>query len=174
MGKIGVFNHLTLDGFFAGPKGEIDWFKFIKRDSEWDVYTLARAQSESTLMYGRTTYEMMRGFWTTPEAIKMFPDMARVVNHSPKIVFSRTLLSVEEGPNWKNITLLHDINPEEIRKLKEKQNMTILEAERNLRELSMSDKDDNTTRHYKDLYKAIENSDFDTLDSLLEDENGNR
>ncbi len=29
MGKIGVFNHATVDGFFAGPRGEIDRFKLV-------------------------------------------------------------------------------------------------------------------------------------------------
>ncbi len=31
MKKISVFNHVTVDGFFAGPNGEIDWFKEIKK-----------------------------------------------------------------------------------------------------------------------------------------------
>ena len=31
MRKISVFNHVTVDGFFSGPQGEIDWFKLIKR-----------------------------------------------------------------------------------------------------------------------------------------------
>jgi dihydrofolate reductase len=43
--------------------------------------------------------------------------MARVVNHSPKIVFSKKLKSVEEGPNWKNVRLLHEIEPVGIREL---------------------------------------------------------
>jgi len=34
MRKITVFNHATVDGFFAGPNGEIDWFKVIKKDEE--------------------------------------------------------------------------------------------------------------------------------------------
>ena len=29
MRPIGVFIHITLDGFFAGTNGEIDWFKVI-------------------------------------------------------------------------------------------------------------------------------------------------
>jgi dihydrofolate reductase len=52
--------------------------------------------------------------------------MARVMNTSPKIVFSKTLRSVEEGPNWKNIRILDEIRPKEILKLKEKEDITIL------------------------------------------------
>ncbi len=126
MRKISVFNHVTVDGFFAGPNGEIDWFKVIKKDDEWEKYTHGQAKSGSALIFGHTTYEMMKSYWPTPDAIKNDPDMARVVNHGPKIVFSKMLESVEEGPNWKNISLLHEIKPEEILKLKEKVDMKIL------------------------------------------------
>jgi dihydrofolate reductase len=126
MRKISVFNHVTVDGFFAGPNGEIDWFKVIKKDDEWEKYTHGQAKSGSTLMFGHTTYEMMKGYWPTPDAIKNDPGMAEVVNNNPKIVISKTLESVEEGPNWKNIRILHEIRPEEILKLKEKEDITIM------------------------------------------------
>jgi dihydrofolate reductase len=126
MRKITIFNHMTFDGFFAGPNGEIDWFKLIKKDDEYDRYIHQQSESGHTLIFGHTTYEMMKSYWPTPEAIKSDPGMAQVVNNSPKIVFSKTLQSVEEGPNWKNIKLFHEIKQEEIRKLKEKEDMTIL------------------------------------------------
>ncbi len=126
MKKISVFNHVTADGFFAGPNGEIDWFKVIKKDNEWDAYTHRNARAGDTLVFGNITYEMMKNYWPTPDAIKSDPGMARVVNESPKVVFSSSLGNVEEGPHWKNIRLFHKINPDEIRKLKEKQDMTIL------------------------------------------------
>ncbi len=126
MKKITVFNHVTVDGFFAGPHGEIDWFMLIKIDDEWNKYTHRQSKSGNTLIFGHTTYEMMKSYWPTPDAIKNDPNMAKVVNNSPKIVFSKTLQSVEEGPNWKNITLFHEIKPEEILKLKEERDMTIL------------------------------------------------
>ena len=126
MSKITVFDYVTVDGFFAGPHGEIDWFKVIEKDDEWDRYSHEQSKSGGTLIFGRTTYEMMKSYWPTPDAIKGDPDMAQAVNNSPKIVFSKTMQSVEEGPNWKNIRLLHEIDPKEIRKLKEKEDMTIL------------------------------------------------
>lgn len=126
MRKISVFNHVTVDGFFAGPHGEIDWFKVIKKDDEYDAYTHRQSKSSNTLIFGHTTYEMMKSYWPTPDAIKNDPGMAKVVNNNPKIVFSKTLESVEEGPNWKNIRILHEIRPEEILKLKEKEDITIL------------------------------------------------
>jgi len=121
MRKITVFNHVTVDGFFAGPHGEIDWFKVIKKDDEWDKYTHQQSKSGSTLIFGHTTYEMMKSYWPTPDAIKNDPGMARVVNNSQKIVFSKRLQNVEDKPNWKNIKLFHEIELEEIIKLKEQE-----------------------------------------------------
>ena len=126
MRTITVFNHVTADGFFAGPHGEINWFKSIQKDDEYDKYTHAQSKSGGALIFGRTTYEMMKSYWPTPDAIQNDPGMAKVVNNSPKIVFSRMLQSVEEGPNWKNIKLFHAIEPEEILKRKEERDLTIL------------------------------------------------
>ena len=138
MRKITVFNFVTVDGFFAGPDGEIDWFKVIKKDDEWENYTHGQAKSGHTLMFGHTTYEMMKSYWPTPYAIKNDPGMAEVVNKNPKIVFSKTLESVEEGPNWKNIRILNEIRPEEILKLKENEDITIMGSGTIVQQLSNS------------------------------------
>ena len=126
MKSISAFVHVTVDGFFAGPKGEIDWFKSIEKDDDFEAYTHENAKSGSTLVFGRTTYDMMKSYWPTPDAIQADPDMARIMDESPKIVFSKTLKSVEEGPNWKNIKLLHDIDRDEMLKLKAQSDVTIL------------------------------------------------
>ncbi len=47
--------------------------------------------------------------------------MAEVMNNIPKIVFSKTLQSVEEGPRWKNIKLFHEIDLGEMIRLKEQE-----------------------------------------------------
>ncbi len=66
------------------------------------------SQSGNTLLFGATTYRMMKGFWPTPAGIQSDPDMAKAVNESPKIVVSNTLKSVEDESNWKNVRILHD------------------------------------------------------------------
>ena len=126
MSKISVFNHISIDGFFAGPNGELDWFYSLPHDDEWYKYTHSQAGTSNTLIFGRTTYEMMKSFWPTPDAIKNDPKMAKAVNESPKIVISKKLKKVAEEPNWKNITLYHEIIPGEIIKLKKKNDITIL------------------------------------------------
>lgn len=119
MRKIVVFNNVTVDGFFAGPHGEIDWFK-VDIDEEYEEFSREQSKTGDMLILGRKTYELMKSYWPTPEAIENNPAMAEVMNNIQKIVFSRTLQSVQEGPLWKNIKLLHDIKPEEIVELKEK------------------------------------------------------
>ncbi|MEI6102992.1 MAG: dihydrofolate reductase family protein [Methanothrix sp.] len=120
MRKIVVFNNVTVDGYFAGPHGEIDWFK-VDRDDEYDEFSREQPKSGDLLIFGRTTYELMSSYWPTPDAIKNNPIMAEVMNNIPKIVFSKTLQSVEEGPRWKNIKLLHEINLGEMIRLKEQE-----------------------------------------------------
>jgi dihydrofolate reductase len=128
MGALTVFNHVTVDGFFAGPHGEIDWFKAITKDDDYEAYTREGASSGNTLLFGRTTYQMMESYWPTADAAASDPAMAGVMRNSPKIVFSKTLRTVAEDPNWKSITLLHEIDSAAVRKLKERSavDLTIL------------------------------------------------
>lgn len=126
MTTISVFESVSLDGFFAGPNGEIDWFKAVPKDDEYDAYTHGQAKGGSTLLFGRTTYEMMKSFWPTPHGRQADPDMAKVMNESPKVVVSKTLKSVDEEPNWKNVRLLRDIDRDEILDLKKDSDITIL------------------------------------------------
>ncbi|MDD5368817.1 MAG: dihydrofolate reductase family protein [Anaerolineaceae bacterium] len=126
MKKISVFNHMTIDGFFSGPNGEIDWFQAV-HDDEWNRYAQEHAdQSHNTLMFGHTTYEMMKSWWPSPAAMEMDPGMAEVMNNSPKIVFSKRLKSAEDEPNWKNTRIFRQINLDEIQTLKRKEDITIL------------------------------------------------
>src|SRR6202012_3681105 len=54
--------HVSLDGFCAGPKGEMDWIKL--NDAIFaDVH--AMIDTSGAAVYGRTTYAMMRGYWPT-------------------------------------------------------------------------------------------------------------
>ena len=125
MRKIIVFNLVSVDGFFAGPKGEIDWFN---ADEEFQNFSTENARSKSSdmLIFGRVTYELMARYWPTPDALKNDPVVAGFMNSVQKIVFSRALKNVKEGPHWKNIKILHEIKPEDIIKLKEQEGLNIL------------------------------------------------
>jgi dihydrofolate reductase len=124
MGKIISFTLVSVDGYFAGPNGEIDWFKG-ENDDEASEFSLEASKSPGTLIFGRTTYEMMAGYWPTPDAVKTDPVMAGRMNNYPKIVFSKSMKPVNDGPVWKNVRVLPEINTQGIAKLKEQDNGNI-------------------------------------------------
>ena len=57
MKKIIVSEHITLDGFLAGPNGEMDW---IQLDKEMFDMVNEFTVTSDTALYGRITYDMMR------------------------------------------------------------------------------------------------------------------
>ena len=73
------------------------------------------------MIFGRTTYELMASYWPTAEADINDPGVADAMRNSPKIVISKTMPAVADGPNWKNITVWHEIDPAKIAKLKERE-----------------------------------------------------
>jgi dihydrofolate reductase len=122
MKKIIVFNLVTIDGLFAGPNGEIDWHNY---DDEMGAYSIEQMKSLGGLIFGRTTYELMASYWPTPQGVKSEPVVAGIMNNIPKVVFSKTLKEVNDGPIWKNVMVFNEIKREEIIKLKEQKGKDI-------------------------------------------------
>lgn len=122
MGKLSVFNFMTLNGYFKGPNDDTSWHQH--GNEEEGEFAAEGAQSDSILLFGRKTYEMMAGYWPTPAAIKSAPAVADGMNKSEKIVFSRTL----KNASWNNTRIVKNNIAEEIRTLKSSssKNMTIL------------------------------------------------
>ena len=96
MRKIISFIHISLDGFVAGPKGEMDW---IKVDQEIFDHVGKRISETDTALYGRVTYQMMENYWPTagdkPNASKHDMEHAHWYNKVHKVVLSKTMK--EEG-----------------------------------------------------------------------------
>ncbi|NWJ46064.1 MAG: dihydrofolate reductase [Chloroflexi bacterium] len=112
MRKINVFMMVTLDGFFAGSNGEIDWHV---TDDEFNDYAIEQLNAVDLLLFGRKTYELMVSYWPTPIAIDDDPIVAAKMNSLPKIVFSKTLEKVD----WHNTRLVKDNISTEIQRLKQ-------------------------------------------------------
>jgi len=119
MRKVFVFNLVTLDGYFEGPRREIDWHNV---DAEFNEYAIGMLNSVDTLLFGRVTYELMACYWPTPDAMKNDPIVAGKMNSLPKIVFSRTLDKVA----WNNSRLVKSNVEEEIQKIKKQQGKDIV------------------------------------------------
>jgi dihydrofolate reductase len=87
---------VSLDGFIAGPAGEIDW---AAPDQELHQFHNEQARELGGHLYGRRLYETMRP-WDEVEERPAPSDeeleFARVWRATPKVVFSTTLEEVEE------------------------------------------------------------------------------
>ena len=112
MKNIIVQEMVTVDGFFAGPGGEIDWHVV---DSEFNEYAVGVLKSVDTLIFGRVTYEMMANYWPMPAALKDDPIVAERMNNLFKIVFSKA----GNETAWNNTKALNDINAADILKMKQ-------------------------------------------------------
>ncbi len=111
MRKIVASEMVSLDGFFAGPDGEIDWFVW---DDDLREHSIGLLGTVDTLLFGRVTYQMMAGYWPT-NATEEDPAITNGMNTLAKIVYSKSLKAV----GWNNSRLVREIVPEEIRKMKE-------------------------------------------------------
>lgn len=115
MRQVVMLNRISLDGFFAGPNGEIDWFI---HDPEIDKTAHDRGSSD-TLLMGKATYEMFFGYWPNVAKDPNAPQEARAtadeLARMTKIVFSTTLPEV----TWDNSKLLRGNLVEEVRALKQ-------------------------------------------------------
>jgi len=114
MRKLIVFNSISLDGYYAGPDGDIDWFI---HDPEVDKAS-HEMMTPDTIIFGRETYQMFESYWPhvardprAPEGARM---MADELNRMTKVVFSTTLQEVE----WENSVLFGGNLAREVQKLK--------------------------------------------------------
>jgi dihydrofolate reductase len=122
MGKLSVFENVTLDGYFCGPNGDLSWAK-QHVDEEWKKFVEENASSDGIMLMGRVTYDMMIQYWPTPQAAKNDPVVAEGMNNRAKIVFSRTL----DKPTWNNTKVIKSDIAAEVKRLKkENSDITIL------------------------------------------------
>lgn len=87
---------MSLDGFVAGPNGEMNW---IKVNEEIFDHVGKRISVGDTALYGRATYQMMENYWPTaahkPNASKHDIEHSMWYNKIQKIVLSKTLKEVD-------------------------------------------------------------------------------
>ncbi|MZQ87041.1 dihydrofolate reductase [Paenibacillus sp. 5J-6] len=116
MRKVVLFMHVSLDGFVAGPNGELDWISY-----DQDLMDAADeiVKTVGSPIYGRVTYQMMENYWPTllnnPESTQHDIDHANWIEDIGKIVISKSLKEVR----WNRTTLINENIAEEIGKLKQ-------------------------------------------------------
>jgi dihydrofolate reductase len=119
MGKITAFMNLSLNGFFEGKDHDISWHNV---DEEFNQCAIQMLRETDVILFGRRTYQLFESYWPKaagdPTTSASDLQIAELINHMDKVVFSKTLRKVEEGENWKNVRLLREVDPVELRELK--------------------------------------------------------
>ena len=111
MRKVIAAINMTLDGFCDHTA--------VIADDELHQHYNELLSNAGTLLYGRTTYQLMESYWPAilknPTGNKPTDEFAVLIDNVSKIVFSRTLKNVE----WKNTKLKKEVIKEEILELKQ-------------------------------------------------------
>ena len=123
MRKLIAAINMTLDGFCDHTA--------IIPDEEIHQHYADLISKADTILYGRITYQLME-YWRTlaenPSGEKSMDDFAKVIDKIPKIVFSKTLKSVE----WESAKLANRDLEEEVLELKQQSGKDILVGSRSL------------------------------------------
>jgi dihydrofolate reductase len=109
---------VTLDGFIAGPAGELEWMEAFF-DEALATYESELLQQVDTAVFGRVTYQGFASYWPQvaldPAAPPGLVEYAERLNAVRKLVFSKALSHVE----WNNSTLMQEMVPADIVALKQ-------------------------------------------------------
>ncbi|WP_046468875.1 dihydrofolate reductase family protein [Allosalinactinospora lopnorensis] len=99
MGKLIASMFVTLDGYTAGPNGEMEWFTDAA-DPEVDGHMTGVLRGVDAILLGRVTYELLGSYWPTAEGQATGPDAenARLLNTIPKVVVSTTPVPLDWMP----------------------------------------------------------------------------
>ena len=123
MRKLISFMHISLDGFVAGPNGELNW---VKVDEEIFDFVGNRISEGDTAIYGRVTYQMMENYWPTagdkPNASKHDVEHSKWYSKVHKVVLSKTL----NAEGLSNTKIISDKITERINEIKQQSGEDIL------------------------------------------------
>lgn len=116
MKKVVLFMHLSLDGFVAGPNGEMDW---ITVDDHIFDYAGTRINESDTALYGRVTFDLMEGYWPTaadqPNASRHDVEHSKWYKKVNKVIVSKTMKDAQ----LPNTTIISENLLENIKALKQ-------------------------------------------------------
>jgi dihydrofolate reductase len=107
MSKVIVSNLMTVDGFVAGPGGDVMSLPF---DDSFSTHNLGLLLDAGTLLYGATTYAGMRDYWPAVAEDDSQPEVERAIARRSaeidKLVVSDSLTSDDTGPWAETTTIL--------------------------------------------------------------------
>jgi len=96
---------ISIDGFVAGPSGELDWMTW-NLDDKLIGFINQLTDSSDTILMGRKMTDGFINYWSGVLKDPQSPEFAfaKKMIEIPKVVFTRTLTE----SNWQNTTLAHD------------------------------------------------------------------
>lgn len=110
---------ISPEGYFEGPNHDLSWHNV---DDEFNEFAINQMKEVDLILFGRRMYKTMEDYWPQAEdnleMSKKDLEIAHRMNNMKKIVYSKTLKSVRNHKNWKNVTIKRNFNPNEIRSLK--------------------------------------------------------
>ena len=108
MRKLIVCNIMSLDGYVEGPNKNV---MLLPMGGVFDSYNASRLRAASTLLVGRVSFEMFRGFWpsvaddTSQDWSDDNREISRLNNAIDKVVVSDTLTAEQTKP-WTNTRII--------------------------------------------------------------------
>jgi dihydrofolate reductase len=123
MRKLKLQMQLSIDGYVAGPNGEMDWMVW-NWDEECKKYVAELTDPVDTILLGR---KLAQGFIPHWQAIASDPanpmnDAGRKFHDTPKVVFSKTL----DHSEWENTIVTGDDLTETVNHLKKEPGKDII------------------------------------------------
>ncbi len=123
MRKLKLQVQMTVDGYVAGPNGEMDWVTF-NWDDALKQYVTDITEPVDCIVLGRKLAEGFIPHWASVAANPDHPEFAAGVKFTdtPKVVFTKTL----DQSNWDNTILAKGDLADEINQLKNQAGQDII------------------------------------------------
>ena len=123
MRKLKLQVQMTIDGYIAGPEGEMDWMVW-NWDDKLKNYVAEITDPVDCIILGRKLAAGFIPYWASVAASPDNPEFAagKKFTETPKVVFTKTM----DEPEWDNTVLAKGDLAEEIAILKKKQGSDII------------------------------------------------
>jgi len=123
MRKLKLQVQMTVDGYIAGPNGEMDWMVF-NWDDQLKEYVKEITEPIDCIVLGRKLAEGFIPYWANVAATPENPEFTagRKFTDTPKVVFTKTL----DQSQWANTALAKGDLVDEITRLKKQDGNDII------------------------------------------------